>query len=88
MFGFTSTNPLLIAAAVKIVSRDDCRTALGILVRGTVPRIVAALDTGTRTKGFDKFNVVVVTQTNAALGISHSTDTPAGVVLTSCIVSV
>ena len=78
----------LIEAAVKIVSGDDRRTALGVFISGTVIGIVTALDAGTRTTGFDELDVVVVAQANTTLRVAVSTGTSAGVVLASCVARV
>ena len=75
-------------AAVKVVSGDNRRTALGVFVGGTVVGIVAALDASARTAGFDELDVVVVTQANAALGVPLSVYASTGIVLASRIVSV
>jgi hypothetical protein len=75
-------------AAVKIVSGDNRRTALRVFVGGTVVGIVAALDASARTAGFDKLDVVVVAQANAALGVPLSVYTSTGIVLASRIVGV
>lgn len=78
-------SPLL---TVEVVPGDDRRTALCIFVGGTVIGIVAALDASARATGFDKLDVVIVTQTDTALGVSMSAGTSAGIVLTSCIVRI
>ena len=78
----------LIEAAVKIVSGNDRRTALGVFISGTVIGIVTTLDTSTRTTGLDELDVVVVAQTNTTLRVAVSTSTSAGVVLTSCVARV
>ena len=85
---YSLANPPLNHDAIEIVSGDDRGTAQGILVDGTVCGIVAALDASTRAAGFYELNVVVVTQANAALGVSHPAYTSAGVVLAPCIVRV
>ena len=74
--------------AIEVVSGDDRGATLGIFVKGTVIGIVAALDASTGATGFDQLDIVIVTQANAVLGVSQSTRTPAGVVLTPCIVRV
>ena len=78
----------LIEAAVKIVSGNDRRTALGVFISGTVIGIVTTLDTSTRTTGLDELDVVVVAQTNTTLRVAVSTGTSAGVVLASCVARV
>ena len=59
-----------------------------VFVKGTVVGIVTALDTSTRTTGFDELDVVPVAQADTVLGVSQSTRTPAGVVLTPSIIRV
>ena len=87
-FGFTLASPLLVVTTVEIVSGDDRGTPFRIFICGTVVGVIAALDASTRTEWFDELNVVVVTQANAALGVSLPTDTSARIVLASCIVRV
>jgi len=79
---------LLVYEAAEIVSGDDIRAALRVFVNGAVVGVLATLDASTRTTGLDKLNVMVVPQTNTALGIAHSADTSTGVVLASCIAGV
>ena len=73
---------------IKVISGDDRGTALRVFVNGTVIWIVTTFDASARATGFNQLNVVVVVQANAALGVSLSARTPAGVILTPCIARV
>ena len=59
-----------------------------VFVEGTVAGIIATLDASARAAGFDEFDVVVVAQANATLGVSQSPRTSTGVILTPSIIRV
>jgi hypothetical protein len=57
-------------------------------IRRTICRIVAALDTCSRSTGFNEFDIVLVSKALASLRIAFATNTSRGVILPASVVRV
>ena len=74
--------------AVKVVARNNIRAPLRILVRRTISRVIATLDTSPRASRLYKLDIVFVAQALATSGVPVSACSTGGVVLASGVVGV
>jgi hypothetical protein len=75
--GATLTRNSWLLVAVEVVALDNRRATLSIEMQRAVIRVITALDASATIHRLDEFNVVVVPETLATLGISLSASTSA-----------